>query len=152
MFEVDKATRSIERIQHIFQHVHDILDRANAKFKQGHDQHARVPHNFQVGNKFWLHFQKECLFGPHRKLFSLQYGPYTISNIVGDNAFELSIPLFLGLHPVFNVDLLCPYFPSFVNTSDIAEQLTPMELNLDYMEQPTTNWIMDIKKTHQQKI
>jgi hypothetical protein len=48
--EADKAKNFIERIQHIFQHVHDILDKANVKYKQRHDQHW-VPHNFQVGDK-----------------------------------------------------------------------------------------------------
>ena len=52
--EADKANKFIEHIQHIRQQVHDILDRANAKYKQRHDQH-RVPHNFQVGDKVWLH-------------------------------------------------------------------------------------------------
>ena len=52
--KVDKASSFIERIQHILQQVHDILDRANAKYKQYHDQH-RGPHNFQVGDKVWLH-------------------------------------------------------------------------------------------------
>ena len=66
-FEADKANIFIERIQHIRQQVHDILDRANAKYKQRHDQH-RVPHHFQVGDKVWLHLQKERLTGPHRKL------------------------------------------------------------------------------------
>jgi hypothetical protein len=40
-----KATRFIERIQHIHQHVHEILQKANAKYKQSHDQH-QVPHMF----------------------------------------------------------------------------------------------------------
>jgi hypothetical protein len=62
--EADKANNFIERIQHIRQQVHDILDRANAKYKQRHDQH-RVPHNFQVGDKVWLHLQKERLAGPY---------------------------------------------------------------------------------------
>jgi hypothetical protein len=35
-----------------------------------HDQH-RVPHKFQVGDKVWLHLQKECLTGPHWKLCPL---------------------------------------------------------------------------------
>jgi hypothetical protein len=30
-----------------------------------HDQH-RVPHQFQVGDKVWLHLQKERLTGPHQ--------------------------------------------------------------------------------------
>ena len=68
--EVSKVNNFIERIQHILQQVHDILDRSNAKYKQRHDQHW-VQHNFQVGDKVWLHLQKECLAGPHRKLFPL---------------------------------------------------------------------------------
>ena len=96
-----------------------------------------------MGDKVWLHLQKEHLAGPHRKLRPLQYGPYTITKAVRDNAFELSIPPFLGMHPVFNVDCLRPYFPPLLYTSDVAEQLTPTELNLDSMEQDTNDQIMD---------
>jgi hypothetical protein len=122
--EDDKATWFIERIQHIRDQVHDILQNSNAKYKQHHDQHW-VPHKFQVGDKLWLHLQKECLTGPHLKIHPLQYGPYTITKAMGDNAFALNIPPFLGLHPVFNVALLRPYFPPLLDTSEIAEQLTP---------------------------
>lgn len=104
-----------------------------------------------MGDKVWLHLQKECLVGPYRKIHPLRYGPYTITKAVGGNAFELGIPPFLGLHPVFNVDRLWPYFPPLLDTSNMAEQLTPTELNLDCMEQDTTDRIMDtqIKNTHQ---
>ena len=148
--KVSKANNFIERIQHIFQSVHDILERSNAKYKHRHDQY-QVQHNFQVGDKVWLHLQKEHLVGPHRKLLLLLYGPYTISMVVGDNVFELSIPPFLGLHPVFNVEHLWTYFPPLLDTSDVAEQLTPTELNLDCMEKTTNDHIMDtqVKNTHQ---
>jgi hypothetical protein len=53
---------------------------------------------------------------------------------MGDNAFELNIPPFLGLHPVFNVDLLRPYFPPLLDTSKVAEQLTPTELKPDCIQ------------------
>ena len=107
-----------------------------------------------MGDKVWLHLQKESLTGPHRKLRLLRYGSYTITKAVGNNSFELSIPPFLGLHPVFNVDRLRPYFPPLLDTSNIAEQLTPTDLNPDSIEQATTDCIMDMKinKTHQQKI
>ena len=52
--EVDRVNNFIEHIQHIHQQVHDILDRANAKYNQQHDQH-RVPHKFQVGDKVCLY-------------------------------------------------------------------------------------------------
>ena len=52
------------------------------------------------------------------------------------------------------MDRLRPYFPPLLDTSDIAEQLTPIELNPDCMEQATKDCIMDmqIKNTRQQKI
>ena len=96
-----------------------------------------------MGEKVWLHLQKEHLTGAYLKLKPLRYGPYTIIKVVGDNTFELNIPPFLGLHPVFNVDCLRPYFPPLLDTSDIAEKLTHAELNPDCMEQATTDQIMD---------
>jgi hypothetical protein len=53
---------------------------------------------------------------------------------MGDNAFGLNIPPFLGLHPVFNVALLRPYFPPLLDISEIAEKLKPTELKPDYMQ------------------
>ena len=104
-----------------------------------------------MGDKVWLHLQKECLTGPCRKIHQLWYGPYTITKAIWENKFELIITPFLGLHPVFNVDHLQPYFPPLVDTFDMAEQLTPTKLNLDCMEQATTDHIMDtqINNTYQ---
>jgi hypothetical protein len=73
---------------------------------------------------------------------------------VGSNAFDLNTPPFLGLHPIFNVDLLRPYFPPLLDTYDIVEQLTPTELNPDCMEQVSTDHIVEtqVKGTCQQWI
>jgi hypothetical protein len=73
---------------------------------------------------------------------------------VGDNSFELNIPPFLGLHPVFNVDLLRPYFPPLLDTSKVAEQLKPTELNPDCIQQESSDHIVEknVKVTHQQRI
>jgi hypothetical protein len=62
---------------------------------------------------------------------------------VGINDFELNTPPFTGLHPVFNVDLLWPYFPPLLDTSEIAEKLTLIELNPDCMEYESINKIVD---------
>jgi hypothetical protein len=107
-----------------------------------------------VGDKVWLHLQKEHLTRPHQKLNPLIYGLYTITKVVGDNSFELNIPPFLGPHPVFNVDLLRPYFPPLLDTSEIAEQLTPTELNLDCIKPASSDWILEkhFKGNRQQRI
>jgi hypothetical protein len=78
-----------------------------------------------VGEKLWLQLYKEFLTRPHHNILPLYYGTYTITKVVDDNSFELNIPPFLGLHPVFNVDLLRPYFPPLLDTSEIAEEMTP---------------------------
>jgi hypothetical protein len=44
-----------------------------------------------------------------------------MNKVMGDNSFELNIPPFLGLHLVFNVDLICPYFPPLLDTSEVVE-------------------------------
>ena len=113
-----------------------------------------MPHNFQVGDKVWLHLQKELLTEPHQKLRPLRYGPYTITKDVGDNAFALNIPPFLGMHPVSNVAILRPYFPPLLDTSEIAEKLTPTELNPNCMKHASSDQIVDtqIKGTRQQRI
>jgi hypothetical protein len=73
---------------------------------------------------------------------------------VGDISFEFNTPPFLGLQPVFNVDLLRLYFPLLLDTSEIIEQLTPTKRNPDCMEHASTDHIMDtqVKVTHQQRI
>jgi len=73
---------------------------------------------------------------------------------MGDNAFTLNIPPFLGLHPVFNVAFLQPYFLPLLDTLEIAEQLTPTELNHYCMQQTSSDQIVDthIKSTQQQRI
>jgi hypothetical protein len=99
------------------------------------------------------YLQKERLTGPHWKLRPLRYGPCTITKVVCNNAFELNTP-FLGLHPVFDVDLLRPYFSPLLDTLEIAEQLTPTELNPDCMKRASTDQIVDtqVKGTRQQRI
>jgi hypothetical protein len=98
--------------------------------------------------------QKKFLTGPHRKLCPLQYGPYIITKVVGDNDFVLNIPPFLGMPPIFNFSLLRPYFPPLLDTSEITKKLTPKEINPDCMQDASNDHIVDtqIKGTQQQRI
>jgi hypothetical protein len=53
---------------------------------------------------------------------------------LGENYFELIIPPFLGLHPIFNVDLLHSYFPPLLDTLEVVEHLTPTKIYYDFLE------------------
>ena len=57
--------------------------------------------------------------------------------------FEFSIPPFLGLHPIFNVELLHPYFPPLLDTSDVAKKLEPIEINIEFLEKDIVDQIME---------
>lgn len=92
-----------------------------------------VPHKFQIGNKVCLHLQQEHLTGPNMKLRPLWYGPYIITKVVGGNDFDLSIPTFLGLHPIFNVEMLLPYFPPMLDALEAFDQLHHTEINPKYV-------------------
>jgi hypothetical protein len=88
-----------------------------------------VPHKFQLGDKVWLHLQKERLTRPHRKLSPVIYGSYTITKLMRGNYFKVNIPPFLCLHPMFNVDHLRPYFPPLLDTLEVEEHMKPTDIN-----------------------
>jgi hypothetical protein len=73
---------------------------------------------------------------------------------VGEKPLELIIPPFIGLHPLFNVELLLPYFPPLLDTLEMDEQLDPTKLNPNYLEKATKDHIMDtdMKGTHYKNI
>ena len=52
----------------------------------------------------------------------LWYGPYSIVEAMGNNAFQLDLPPYWGLHPVFNFDLF-----KLGWRSDIEDQLSVLE-------------------------
>jgi hypothetical protein len=104
--------------------------------------------SFKWATKFGCTCRKNALQDPIRSFAHSIMGPYTITKAMGDNSFELNIPPFLGLHPVFNVDLLRPYFPPLLDTSDVAEKMTPTELNPDCIQNASNDHIVDTNQGH----
>jgi len=86
-----------------------------------------VSHKLQVGDKVWLHLQRERLTITHQKLRPLRHGPYNSTKAVGNNALEHITPPFLHLHQVFNMHHRRPCFPPLLDTSKIAGQVQQME-------------------------
>ena len=100
--------------------------------------------------KFGYICRRSTSMGPTTSFAHSNMG-LTITKVARDNFFDLSIAPFIGMHPVFNVDCLGPYFPPLLDTLEIVEQRIPTDLNQNCMEQATTNQIMDtqIKNTRQ---
>ena len=61
---------------------------------------------FRPGDKVWLHLDKKRFKGQHHKLLPIRYGPYTILDKIGENAYKLDLPPQLGIHNVIDVNHL----------------------------------------------
>lgn len=88
---------------------------AQTKLQQAkHDKH-RVPCNFRVGDLVWLKLSKERLKGEGKKLKPLRYGPFRILQQIGDNAFKLDLPPYLGMYSVINAEYLKLFEPPLLD-------------------------------------
>jgi hypothetical protein len=85
--------------------------------------------SFRWATKFSCTCRKNAFQDPMERFSHSVMGHTPSPRLWGIIIFMLDIPPFLGLHPVFNMDLLRPYFPPLLDTSNIAEQLTPTEIN-----------------------
>ena len=115
---MEKELKFIDQIYNFQKRAQEMFQRENTKAKARHDKH-HIPHSFQIGDQVWLHLKKERFTGPYRNMKPLRYVPYSILKHIGENTFQLDIPLFLGLHPVFNVDLLQPYHAPLLEQNNL---------------------------------
>ena len=74
--------------------------------------------------EFGYSFSKEWFEGPCHQA---SYGPYSIVKAVSDNAFQLNLQPYLGMHPVFNIDLLKLYCPSLFESKPKVSVLTDLD-------------------------
>ena len=57
----------------------------------------------------------EILQDPHKKIKALRYGPFDILEKLGDNAYILSLPPYMHIYLVVNVENLKLYDPSILD-------------------------------------
>ena len=86
----------------IHQIVQEKLEKSQGKYKARHNKH-HGHHQFQVGDEVWLYISKERLQGEGKKLKPIRYGPFTILEKIGNNAFKLDLPSYKQIYSVFNV-------------------------------------------------
>lgn len=108
--DIEKARRSIEKIQLAHQRVQEQLEKSPGKYKTRH----RVDHKFQVGDEVWLHISKERLQGEGKKMKLIRYGLFIILVNIGDSAFKLVLPSYMEIYDVVNVENLRLYEPPLI--------------------------------------
>jgi hypothetical protein len=89
------------------------LEKIQAKYKDRHDNHM-VDHQFQVGDRVWIHINKEILIGEVKNIQIIRYGIFTILEKSGTNSFHLDIPHYMQIYLVVNVENLKHFQPSVI--------------------------------------
>ena len=85
-----------------------------------------VEKTFKVGDRVWLHLNKERLQGPSKKIKALQYGPFEVLEKIGDNAYRLSLPPSMCIYSIVNVENLKLYELSMLD-QESEQVLTSVE-------------------------
>jgi hypothetical protein len=93
------------------------LEKIQEKYKSRHEKH-KVDHQFQVGDRVWLHINKERLKGQGKKLKPIRYGPFTILEKSGTNAFHLDLPPYMHIYSIVNVENLKLFEPPMIIDQD----------------------------------
>jgi hypothetical protein len=117
-----RAEKFVEKIRQINLQVQEMLKKSQEKYKARHDQH-RTKKSFKVGDKVWLQLNKEKLLGLGKKIKALRYEPFKILEKVGDNTYRLSLPPYMRIYSIVNVESIKLYEPSMLDQEE--EQVLP---------------------------
>ena len=73
----------------------------------------------------WLHLSKKRLQGPGKKPKPYRYGPFKIVQQVGENAFRLDLPPYMGIYSVVNSENLKLFEPSMFDEDEEEGPILP---------------------------
>ncbi|XP_059067800.1 uncharacterized protein LOC131858543 [Cryptomeria japonica] len=122
-----------ENIKEIHEQVKKTLQQNNEKYKALADK-IRSEVHYKVGDLVLAYLRKDGLpKGQPSKLCMEKIGPLKVMYKFGNNAYELELPLNLGISPIFNVCDLYPYKGSQTTTNQ--EETSAIE----YVE-----WLKDL--------
>ena len=102
--------------------VRETLKKSQEKYKAEHDQH-KVEKSFKLGDRVWLHLNKERLWGLVKKIKDLRYSPFEVLDKVEDNSYRINLPPYMHIYSVVNVENMKLYEPSMLDKE--SEQVLP---------------------------
>lgn len=104
-------------MHNIHKQVKETLEKNVDKYKRKGDLKKRDV-QFKVGDLVLAHLRKERLKkGKYTKLMMKKIGPSKVAHKYGNNAYEIELPLWVSISPIFNAPDLYPY-----KESDFAGQ------------------------------
>ena len=93
----------------------------------------------------WLHISKERMKGEGKKLKPIRYGPFTILEKIGTNAFRLELPSYMQIYSMVNeVENLKLYEPPMIMDERENVSLPSVdEFSPKYMDELKEDVILD---------
>jgi hypothetical protein len=79
------------------------LTKAASDMKKYYDKHHGETPKYTVGDKVWLDASNVTMDRPMKKLDHKRLGPYTITKVLSNNAYQLKLPTSMKVYPVFSV-------------------------------------------------
>jgi hypothetical protein len=70
---------------------------------------------YEIGDKVWLEGTNLTISHPAKKFQPRRYGPFTITRVISDVAYQLMMPPHWKIHNVFHATLLTPYHETSIH-------------------------------------
>ena len=146
---VPAAEDRVHKLKAIHEKLKEELEGAAKRQKKFADEHRKAAPTFQVGQKVWLDARNIRSTRPCPKLDDKWLGPYPVKRKVNDVSYELKLPPWLRIHPVFHVSLLEPYKENSLTRSDQYPQPPPIIIQEQEEYEVERFWTQDLKsKVH----
>jgi hypothetical protein len=97
---------------------------------------TRLIMSSKVGDRVWIHISKERLKGEGKKIKPIYYGPFTILEKSGTNAFRLDIPTYMHIYSVVNIENFKLFEPPMIMDRDEEVSIPSVnEFSLEYLDE-----------------
>jgi hypothetical protein len=106
--EVPAAREKVEEFQNEGKELAERWRHAVEFQKKWYDK-KHTPMHFSTGDWVMLASTHLCQQRPNKKLSDRYLGPFRVTGVIGEQAYELELPEKWTNHPVFHVSLLEPY-------------------------------------------
>ena len=132
-------------------HVHDIREALEQRYQYIAKTQAKYydakhkPQTYNVGDLVMLSTKNLCLKRPSRKMSHKFIGPFRVKNLVGTQAYRLTLPSTYQIHDVFHVSYLEPY--NCRQGDNSTPILQPLEL-IDDEEEYLFRYLQEQKARH----
>jgi hypothetical protein len=108
----ESASEFQRRMKDTWEKARTNLQEAADRMKKFYDRKRGESVNYEIGDKVYLEASHINTDRPMKKLDDKRFGPFTITEKVGQSAYRLNLPkTWKKIHDVFNEALLSPYHP-----------------------------------------